>query len=472
MTSALPRPQVTPSLTLSMPRYESEQESESDSPEPVFHLEKPAMPVSSVPARNSPKTPRSLFKEIIDTDRQRERGSDSDDPFQFTAQDAAPEPPKKRVKRRKEQDTNLETAAEKGGQAKERSSNEGSSSPRARRKRGLGEGDEKRTLKSPSRKVPRKEREDRDAGKDLEVTVEKGNGNSPPGQGKKKRGLEKCGEERAIPESPSKRVRGKGREDEDIEGFPELQMQRYRRITHRKTIKTVTTKVQHVVTIEMINPSSGDLVESLTYEEDEEPEVQLEEKLSTDEEEEIITSFNQQASLGPQVFRPLGPGVSPTRHTRASTRKSRRPQSSSETDEKGSSKEISGKKSPNVTTERIPPLLDVESRGTGSPPLCTNTRVLAKWLDTYYYPGIVLSGPTKSGFYHVMFDDGDKRRIRRENLLVKDKLPVGQQVLVQGEDDCYSPGRIVGHYREMNNSGYSVERDDHVIKRYPQRKVI
>ncbi|XP_022246006.1 TP53-binding protein 1-like isoform X2 [Limulus polyphemus] len=98
-------------------------------------------------------------------------------------------------------------------------------------------------------------------------------------------------------------------------------------------------------------------------------------------------------------------------------------------------------------------------------------RVMAKWRDGYYYPGTVKK-PESNGRWSVQFDDGDTRAIRECDLLVMALLHEGLSVLALSEDDYYDPGIVRGHYREGNEVGYVVERDDRVTKRYPRASVI
>ena len=506
-----------------MPRYGS-QDSDSDSPEPGFRLERPALLAVSGSTAGSIQTPWSLLKEAgntIDISRRCRNESESEDPFRFTSQDGEPDPPRKRIKHGSDQER-PETKEQESEKVKGIPRNIDTTSPQTRGKRKYGAQEGKKEL-SVEHVSKRKRKE----------------------------------ETRSTTESSSNEV-------------SEVHTQRFKRITHRKTIKTVTTNIRHLVKIEMINESSGDLVESLAFEEEETPEVKREEKETREEEEEIVTSFTEAAIVQAQeaFFKSSSRKAPKTRSsgdavnldvslpvTRTSPRRTSCPTSSSEdsisspfgtrrtskskdlgleistskkslqtrpftkisskslkvsttrtsesseesrsspnsyslrasssrsrskksketrqmpSPECGGERVQSVQKSPSAREDGSLPLVHVETLKSGARPLITNTRVLAKWLDKFYYPGKVISGPTKYGWYWIVFDDGDKRRVRSEDLLVKDKLPLGQCVLVQGADNYYSPGRIIGHYREANITGYAVERDDRVIKRYPQCKV-
>lgn len=133
---------------------------------------------------------------------------------------------------------------------------------------------------------------------------------------------------------------------------------------------------------------------------------------------------------------------------------------------------------PAVTRQATMPVVEEEANlkrtSSSDSSLTPGTRVLAKWLDSYFYPGVITTKQYKNGRYLVTFDDGDKRRIPRENLILKDLLPVGQSVMAQGdvEDDFYEEGVIVGHYRDGNSRGYEIQTQTGAISRYPRSRVI
>ena len=122
-------------------------------------------------------------------------------------------------------------------------------------------------------------------------------------------------------------------------------------------------------------------------------------------------------------------------------------------------------------TEEEPPLQRTSSSDSSIAP---GTRVLAKWLDSYFYPGTVTTKQFKNGRYLITFDDGDKRRIPRENIIIKDLLPAGQSVMAQGdgEDDFYEQGVIVGHYRDSDERGYEIQIQSGAIARFPRSRII
>ncbi|GFW45976.1 TP53-binding protein 1 [Trichonephila clavipes] len=91
-------------------------------------------------------------------------------------------------------------------------------------------------------------------------------------------------------------------------------------------------------------------------------------------------------------------------------------------------------------------------------------RVMARWKDGYYYPGIVQKQESE-GRWSVKFDDEDIKAIPQENLIKVYNLEKGTSVLAMSPDDFYDPGIICGHYTDSTGSGYEVELDNGVTKR-------
>ncbi|GFR26639.1 TP53-binding protein 1 [Trichonephila clavata] len=98
-------------------------------------------------------------------------------------------------------------------------------------------------------------------------------------------------------------------------------------------------------------------------------------------------------------------------------------------------------------------------------------RVMARWKDGYYYPGIVQKQESE-GRWSVKFDDEDVKAIPQENLIKVYNLEKGTSVLAMSPDDFYDPGIVCGHYTDATGSGYEVELDNGVTKRYPRSAVI
>ena len=55
----------------------------------------------------------------------------------------------------------------------------------------------------------------------------------------------------------------------------------------------------------------------------------------------------------------------------------------------------------------------------------------------------------------MKFDDGDSMTIKNQDLLLVERLPVGQSVLVQTKDGDFESGMIL----EQKESDYTVETD-------------
>ncbi|GFS55735.1 TP53-binding protein 1 [Nephila pilipes] len=98
-------------------------------------------------------------------------------------------------------------------------------------------------------------------------------------------------------------------------------------------------------------------------------------------------------------------------------------------------------------------------------------RVMARWKDGYYYPGIVQKQESE-GRWSVKFDDDDIKAIPQENLIKVYNLEKGTSVLAMSPDDFYDPGIICGHYTDATGYGYEVELDNGITKRYPRSAVI
>ncbi|XP_021358532.1 uncharacterized protein LOC110453742 isoform X2 [Mizuhopecten yessoensis] len=89
-------------------------------------------------------------------------------------------------------------------------------------------------------------------------------------------------------------------------------------------------------------------------------------------------------------------------------------------------------------------------------------RVLARWKDGFYYPGSIAQ--ILKSKYQVRFDDGDVRFVKVSDLLLIERLPVGQSVFVQSKSGFFEPGIITDHKSPTKTSGqpclYVVEQDN------------
>lgn len=444
------RPCFPPPLTLSMPRDETP-DSDSENSEPAFRFEKPPITAQAPSTSGAPRpSPRSLFsraRQAIEEKRRQGVASEAlsdEDPFSFRVEGEDRGPPKKRPRRQKRAEN------ERGGQSK---------------------GTE---CKEPQ-VFPSSSKEQTEAMEEEIVSKRKMASEDDTGeQAKKSRKDETELPPRSSPTSSSSSV----------------ETVRYRQLTRTRTIKTVTVAVQHIVTVRTVDKASGEVVDVITYEENEQPKIEYEEK-ETEEEGEIVESVGGESQSAGLLL--SAAKVSPPKKERRrsqSPRAKRDKAGESSRDKRGGrrDRDAGGVEGEYVQRERRedicepPPLtrqatLPVcEERERERLPLGDllepGTRILAKWLDNYFYPAQITAGPNKNGQYSVSFDDGDRRRISRDNLIVRNLLRVGQNVLVQGIDDCYEEGRVVGHYRTDGERGYKIEKNDGKIGRSPVSKVI
>lgn len=467
-----------------MPRHGSPF-SDSESSEPVFHFE-PALPISTTPGRSGLLQPsasepsRSIFshaREAIAKSRKREVHVEKDnDPFAFTAEDEAPEPVRKKPRRGSPRGT-------RGKEIRSREEDDSNTKTRDASTYRIVEGP---SLSNDQSVEDRREEE----GASKPTSLQEGVGG--------KRGRQESGEssESDLPVERSKRAR---KEEEEPK--------QYKQITHMRTITTVTTQVQRVVTVSVVGKESGEVVEVLTWEEDLAPQIE-----NKEEEEEQVHDLvdgsrltlsskspkqqehQQQSRSSPRIKN--GKSLVTTRSASKSVGRTSTKQLAMTTSEKSGSDRDSDdsgngigedhqrrdeptvEETPAVTRQATMPVVEEEAdlkRSSSSDlSLTPGTRVLAKWLDSYFYPGVITTKQYKNGRYLVTFDDGDKRRIPRENLIIKDLLPAGQSVMAQGndEDDFYEEGVIVGHYREGNSRGYEIQTQSGAISRYPRSRVI
>ena len=471
-----------------MPRHGSPL-SHSESSQPVFHFE-PALPSSSTtpgtsglfqPSATEP--PRSIFshaREAIAKSKKREVHVESDnDPFAFTAEDEAPEPVRKKPRK----------GSPRGMRGKE-----------IRQRKEVEDCGTGKTLEASTSQIVEgpslsndRSVEDR---KEEEITSKP---TSLQGGVGSKRGRQESGGESSEIEVSVERSKRARKEEEDPKA--------YKQITHMRTITTVTTQVQRVVTVSVVGKETGEVVEVLTWEEDMEPQIENKEeeeeqvhdlldgsRLTLSSKSQKEQEHQQQSRSSPRIKN----GTSPVTTRSASksvgrTSAQRLPMATSEKsgsdrgweesrsgigDDHQSGRDGSTIETPTVTRQATMPVVeeeaDLKRSSSSDSSLTPGTRVLAKWLDSYFYPGVITSKKYKNGRYLVTFDDGDKRRIPSENIIIKDLLPAGQRIMAQGdvEDDFYEEGVIVGHYREGNSRGYEIQTQSGAISRYPRSKVI
>ena len=455
------RPQ---SLTISMPRHGSPL-SDSESSEPVFRFDTTLPQVTTAPDSSAsvrPSAPgpgKSIFsraREALAKGRKREVDLDSEhDPFAFTAEDEDPEPLRKRPRRASPSSSGHQSVVR--GKVQDASTEPSSLQEDASAKRGRHDenSDSAESERADERgsKRARKEEDEPKSGEELET---------------------------ASPEAVH-----------------------YRQITHTRTVTTVTTQVQRVVTVRIVDKESGEVVQALTYEEDDRPKIESEEK-EREEVDEFVESpsldgsrvmlapkspkrqeLQQQRRSSPRVKNGKTPVVSKS-VSKPVARDSDKTKAvmASPGDEAGlrgdqpRSRDEPLVETPVITRRATEPVIEEEPAlqrtSSSDSSLTPGTRVLAKWLDGYFYPGVITTKQYKNGRYLVTFDDGDKRRIPRENIILRDLLPAGQSVMAQGdfEDDFFEQGVVVGHYRDGDERGYEIQTQSGAISRFPRSRVI
>ena len=410
-------------------------------------------------------------EEVVDND---------DDPFAFTAEDEDPGPLRKRARRSSPRSEGEKEFMQRGEQGQTRDipveSAVGSTSFV-----------ERCTTRS-------KRQEDSTEQENLHGTLSAKRGHPEGSSGSS---------ESEEPEEPqSKRAR---REDDrlHVEEMPEKDSSEdvhYRQIIHTRTVTTVTTQVQRMVTVSIIDKGSGEVVQVLKYQEDDRPKVESEEK-ENEEVNEFVESSNVDGSremVTSKLLKQKDKKQQPRSSPRIKSKKS--PVSVKAATKRPAEAEAASAKSgddearenidhpqsaddtasviPAVTRQETVPVTEEEPAlqrtSSSDSSLTPGTLVLAKWHDGYFYPGVVSTKQYKNGRYLVTFDDGNKRRAPRENIIRKDLLPAGQRVMAQGEedDDHYEEGVIVGYYRDGEERGYEIQTRSGAISRFLRSKVI
>ncbi|XP_033750822.1 TP53-binding protein 1-like isoform X2 [Pecten maximus] len=175
-------------------------------------------------------------------------------------------------------------------------------------------------------------------------------------------------------------------------------------------------------------------------------------------------------------------GKDDVKETATASTKSNNPQSSKRRKRSDTSGSRSSELSPQISYQD-PTLVRPEPTILCTPPsrgsaikseTALGARVLARWKDGFYYPGSI-SQILKSK-YQVRFDDGDVRFVKVNDLLLIERLPVGQSVLVQNEGGFFEPGIITDHKSPSKASGqlcqYVVEQDDGTSAQFRCSQVI
>ncbi|CAG5136683.1 unnamed protein product [Candidula unifasciata] len=104
-------------------------------------------------------------------------------------------------------------------------------------------------------------------------------------------------------------------------------------------------------------------------------------------------------------------------------------------------------------------------------------KVMGKWKDGYYYPGVLSKVDHSSKKYMIQFDDGSQRLVKPNEIILAAELPVGQSVMVLANNDFYEPGMVMGHSEAQSEVGpanfvYHVERDDGITQVCERKNLI
>ncbi|WAR00362.1 TP53B-like protein [Mya arenaria] len=96
------------------------------------------------------------------------------------------------------------------------------------------------------------------------------------------------------------------------------------------------------------------------------------------------------------------------------------------------------------------------------------SRVLAKWKDGFYYPGVLRTSPDRLSKCSVRFDDGDSMHVKISDILLIGRLPAGQSVMVLTEDGDFEFGLVL----QQTVDRYVVETDEGKNASYSFSQVI
>ncbi|RWS30288.1 hypothetical protein B4U80_03616 [Leptotrombidium deliense] len=106
-------------------------------------------------------------------------------------------------------------------------------------------------------------------------------------------------------------------------------------------------------------------------------------------------------------------------------------------------------------------------------PICKDARVMAKWTDRNFYPGII-SEMKGDGRWEIRFDDGGKRVIPESEIICVPYLSVGQRVMVTFSEGFCAKGIVKSHEIKGSDVEYIVEYEDQekkVVAKFPGRDV-
>ncbi len=96
----------------------------------------------------------------------------------------------------------------------------------------------------------------------------------------------------------------------------------------------------------------------------------------------------------------------------------------------------------------------------------TGTPVYAKWRDRCLYPAKVKSKEGQK--YSIEFEDGDVMKVRWQDVLVCNLLPVGTEVLAEDQPDVFVSAVVTSVEEDSSGEpGYTVRLvKEKIIRRY------
>lgn len=105
--------------------------------------------------------------------------------------------------------------------------------------------------------------------------------------------------------------------------------------------------------------------------------------------------------------------------------------------------------------------------------LVIGAKLMSRWKDGFFYPATFRGLNTGIGNkFLVRFEDGFEKTVRASDIILAQHLPIGQSVLVSGEDDLSDPGMVINHVIEGDEVLYEVAMDNGSTKRCPHSKLL
>ncbi|CAL1538974.1 unnamed protein product [Lymnaea stagnalis] len=105
-------------------------------------------------------------------------------------------------------------------------------------------------------------------------------------------------------------------------------------------------------------------------------------------------------------------------------------------------------------------------------------KVMGRWKDGFFYPGILNKIDNSRQKFLVKFDDGSQCSVKPNEIILAAALPVGQSVMVLTPSGFYEPGMVMAHSKGQETDGvqldviHLVERDDGEMQRCERKNLI